>query len=321
MLVVNNPPANAGYTKNMCSIPGLGRSPGEGHINSLQYSCLGNPTVRGAWQAIVHRVAKSQTWLKRFNTTINKENIEGIISDTRVWCVKKNKNKKQRSSMELFKKLGVKSGIRNLFAASSGNTLLLLKPYSICEISSSHVLRDYCFISGVGNGNKLQYSCLENSTDKGASGATVHGITKIQTWILKPLVLLLLSCSVTSGTCDPMGCNTPGLPVLHHLPEFVQTHVLRVGDPIQISHPLSSLSPFAFILSQHQGSFPMNWLFVSKYWSPKYQCPKYWSFSISPSNVKCFYFLFYYQRKQISRSLLSHDSTQFLINVSLNPAF
>ena len=222
--------------------------------------------------------------------------------------------------MELFKKLGLKSGIRNLFAASSGNTLLLLKSYSICEISSSHVLRDYGFISGVGNGNKLQYSCLENSTDKGASWAVVRGITKIRTWILTPL-LLLFSCSGRSDTCDPMGCNTPCLPVLHHLPEFVQTHVLRVGDPIQLSHPLSSLSPFAFNLSQHQGSFPMNWLFVSKYWSPKYQCPKYRSFSLSPSNVNHFYFLFYYQRKQISRSLLSHDSTQFLINVSLNPAF
>ena len=218
----------------------------------------------------------------------------------------------KRRSIELFRKLGLKSGIRNLFAPSSENTLFLVKSYSICEISSSHILRDCCFISGVGNGNKLQYSCLENSMDKGASRATVHRITKIWAWILKPL-LLLLSCSVMSDICDPVGCNTPGLPVLQHLPEFVQTHVHQVSDPIQLSHPLSSLSPFAFNLSQHQGSFPMNWLFVSKYWSPKYQCPVLkWSFSISPSNVNHFYF---------SRSPLSHDSTQFQINVSLNPAF
>ena len=45
------------------SIPGLGRSPGEGNGYSLQYSCLGNPMVRGAWQAIVHGVAKNRTWL------------------------------------------------------------------------------------------------------------------------------------------------------------------------------------------------------------------------------------------------------------------
>ena len=45
-------------------IPGLGRSPGGGHGNPLQYSYLGNPMDRGAWQATAHRVTKSQTWLK-----------------------------------------------------------------------------------------------------------------------------------------------------------------------------------------------------------------------------------------------------------------
>ena len=49
-----------------------------------------------------------------------------------------------------------------------------------------------------------------------------------------------------------MDCNTPGLPVYHQLLELAQTHVHRVGDAIQLSHPLSSPSP-AFNLSQHQG--------------------------------------------------------------------
>ena len=53
--VVKNPPANAGDTS---SIPGSGRSPGGGNSNPLQYSCLGNPMDRGAWQTIVHGVAK-----------------------------------------------------------------------------------------------------------------------------------------------------------------------------------------------------------------------------------------------------------------------
>ena len=53
--VVRNPPANAGDTG---SIPGPERSFGEGHGNPLQYSCLGNPTDRGAWQATVHGAAK-----------------------------------------------------------------------------------------------------------------------------------------------------------------------------------------------------------------------------------------------------------------------
>ena len=60
---------------------------------------------------------------------------------------------------------------------------------------------------------------------------------------------------------DPMNCSTPGLPVHHQLPEFTQTHVHRVGDAIQPSHPLLSPFPPAFNPSQHQ-SFPMSQLFA-----------------------------------------------------------
>ena len=52
------------------SIPGSGRSPGEGNGNPLQYSCLENPMDRGAWQAVVHGVAKSQTWLSDFTHSL-----------------------------------------------------------------------------------------------------------------------------------------------------------------------------------------------------------------------------------------------------------
>ena len=55
--------------------------------------------------------------------------------------------------------------------------------------------------------------------------------------------------------CDPMDCSSPGLPVYHQLLEFTQTHVHQVSDAIQPSHPLSSPSPPAFNLSQHQGLF------------------------------------------------------------------
>ena len=72
--------------------------------------------------------------------------------------------------------------------------------------------------------------------------------------------------------CGPMDSSTPGFPVHHQLLEPAQTHVRRVSDTIQPSHPLSSPSPPAFSLSQHQG-LCIRW-------------PKYWSlgFSISPSN-------------------------------------
>ena len=55
--------------------------------------------------------------------------------------------------------------------------------------------------------------------------------------------------------CDPMNRRTPGLPVHHKLPQFTQTHVHRVGDAIQTSHPLSSPSPLDPNPSQHQGLF------------------------------------------------------------------
>ena len=58
-LVVKNQSASAGEVRVAGSIPGLGRPPGGGHGNPLQYSCLENSTDRGAWRAIVHEVAKS----------------------------------------------------------------------------------------------------------------------------------------------------------------------------------------------------------------------------------------------------------------------
>ena len=78
--------------------------------------------------------------------------------------------------------------------------------------------------------------------------------------------------------CNPMDCSTPGFPGHHQLLELAQTHVHRVSDAIQPSHPLSSLSPPAFNLSKHQGLF--QWV------SSSHQVPKYrsFSFSISHSN-------------------------------------
>ena len=78
--------------------------------------------------------------------------------------------------------------------------------------------------------------------------------------------------------CNPMNRRVPDLPVHHQLPEFIQTHVHRVGDAIQPSHPLSSPSPPAPTPSQHQGlstgsTLHMRW-------------PKYWSFSYSITHFK-----------------------------------
>ena len=67
-LVVMNLPVNAWYIRDAGSVPGSGRSPGGGHGNPLQYSCMENPMNRGAWLAAVRRITKSRRWLKWLST-------------------------------------------------------------------------------------------------------------------------------------------------------------------------------------------------------------------------------------------------------------
>ena len=109
--------------------------------------------------------------------------------------------------------------------------------------------------------------------------------------------------------CDPMDCSTPGFPVHHELPELTQTHVHWVGDATQPSHPLSSPSPPAFNLSQHEG------LFVSVL---RFRWPKYWNFSFltSPSNeysglifIQIFWF-YLLAVLQTLKNLLQHHSSK-----------
>ena len=77
--------------------------------------------------------------------------------------------------------------------------------------------------------------------------------------------------------CNPIDCSTPGFPVHHHLPELSQIHVHRVSDTIQPSHPVSSPSPPAFF-NLSQSRVPSKESALHNRW------PKYWSFSINPSN-------------------------------------
>ena len=86
-------------------------------------------------------------------------------------------------------------------------------------------------------------------------------------------------CSVTQSClilCSPTHCSTPGFPVPHHLLELAQTQGHWVGNGIQPSHPLSSPSPPALSLSQHQG--------LSSELALHIRWPKFWSFRFSPAN-------------------------------------
>ena len=112
---------------------------------------------------------------------------------------------------------------------------------------------------------------LCNPTDCSLPGSSVHGIfqARVLEWGALAFSSQTLPCikitirsdqikSVAQSCptlCDPMNCSTPGLPVHHQLPEFTQTHVYRVSDAIQTSHPLSSPSPPAPNPSQHQSLF------------------------------------------------------------------
>ena len=134
---------------------------------------------------------------------------------------------------------------------------------------------------GGGHGNSLRYSGLKNPMDRGAWRAIAHRVPKSWTGLkrLSMHTLQLFRASMSSGVlsqgaynpspgfqfssvtqlcptlCNPMNRSTPGLPVHHQLPEFTQTHVHRVSDAIQPSHPLASPSPPASNPSQHQSLF------------------------------------------------------------------
>ena len=96
--------------------------------------------------------------------------------------------------------------------------------------------------------------------------------------MLAPLIQYIVVQLLSYVCLWPTGCDTPGSPVLHYLPEFAQTLVHWIGDAIQPSHALLPSSPPVLNLSQHQGLFHESALCI--------RWPKYWSFSfsVSPSN-------------------------------------
>ena len=126
----------------------------------------------------------------------------------------------------------------------------LLLPHSICPASGSFSMSQFFASGGQSIGDSASASVLPMN---------------IQDWLLLGLTgwisLQSRSDQIRSVTqlcptlCDPMNLSTPGLPVHHKLPEFTQTHVHRVSDAIQPSHPLSSPSPPAPSPSQHQSLF------------------------------------------------------------------
>ena len=108
-----------------------------------------------------------------------------------------------------------------------------------------------CQCMKVKSESEVPQSCptFSNPMDCSLPGSSIHGI--FQARVLEWGAIAQL-CPTP---CNPMDCSTPSFPVLHSLPDFAQTHVHRIGDAIQPSHPLLFPFPPALNLSQHQGLF------------------------------------------------------------------
>ena len=116
-------------------------------------------------------------------------------------------------------------------------------PITLCQIDGERVVTESDFIF-LGSKITVDNNCSQ--------GIKRHLLLERTVMTSNQFSSVTLSCLTL---CDPMNHSTPGLPVHHQLPEFTQTHVHRVSDAIQPSHPLSSPSPPAPSLSQHQGLF------------------------------------------------------------------
>ena len=139
------------------SIPGLGRSPGEGNGNPFQCSCLENPRDRGAWWAAVYGVAQSRTRLKRLSSSSRYD----VKCDT--------------NSLHYPTDLVV--------ALRDGEGCPVASEVKVSARNAGDLgsIPGSGRFSGEGNGNPLQYSCLENPMDGGAWWATVNGVAKSRT--------------------------------------------------------------------------------------------------------------------------------------------
>ena len=162
-LKVKNPHANAGEVS---SIPGWERSPGGGHGNLFQYSCLENPMDREAWQATVQGVAKSRTLLKRLSTYACTHAKRLIIQRTmREACRKK------------MKKIIIISGKADVYQVLPR---WCSDKQSACNAGDVGLIPGMERSPGEGNGNPLQYSCLGNPCAEEPGGLQSMGSRRVK---------------------------------------------------------------------------------------------------------------------------------------------
>ena len=186
--LVKNLPASAG---DLGLVPGLGRSPGEGNGNPLQYSCLEIPMYRGSWWATVHVISRVGPDLMT-----EPPPPQAVLSFT-LHCLEQTLWRKMRTQKNIWVFLRWWEHMnphqrRHWFGCSSWRSGLpsgvVVKkkknpPANVGDVRYPGSIPGSGRSLGEGNGNLLQYSCLGNPMDRGAWWATVHWVTESQTWL------------------------------------------------------------------------------------------------------------------------------------------
>ena len=171
-------------------IPGLGRSPGEEHGNPLQHSWLENPMDRGAWRATVHKVTKSWTWLKWLICTHHclDPAISAVIPGNTYWALTLH----QVLYWDVYTPYWV-----SLVAQMVKN------PPAVQETVDLGLIPESRKSPGEGNDNQLQYSCLDNSMDRGAWQFTQsRRLQRIRhEWVTNPFTFMFAHLITFSAYC------------------------------------------------------------------------------------------------------------------------
>ena len=199
---------------------------------------------RETWWAAVYGVTKSQTRLSNWTTTTHLwVNFSIGSARTMLMCYTRHNKGDFGETSEKFKSIRRSSKSTGI---SLGSEVRDPSPFLTVWL---WVFQEPSLI--VFQNHKIMRKRLQMIFKLYPSGLSELLLSSCSTWWFFVIVQLL--------TCiwlrDPMNCSMPGFPVLHHLPEFAQTHVHWVGDAIQVYHPLSPSSPPALNLPQHQGLF------------------------------------------------------------------
>ena len=239
---------------------------GEGNGSPLWCSCLENPRDRGAWWAAIYGVTQSWTWLNWLSSSSSSVYM-GLLQ----WL----------SSKESTCNAGT-AGTMSLIPASrrstggvNGNSLqypCLKNPMDrgAWQTTVHRVTKSQVQLKRFSSSSSVYMSILISQfapPSSSLTGSVLYVLLFIPDLQIGSSTIFLDSISVQFSSiiqscmilCNPMHCSMPGLPVHHQLLELTQTHVHRVSDAIQPSHPLSSPFPPAFNLSQHEGLF--QWCF------------------------------------------------------------